>query len=122
MAGNTELRGDWSVQHTPGTAAQATITKAAVAGSQHVCTGVSATLSAAATASGIVIVNLRDGASGAGTILGSWGLSCPVQGSALIFLAPLNIPGTVGNAMTLEFAGAGAAATQENVTLMGYSK
>lgn len=88
---------------------------------RHVATCVSISVGAAATAQPVVQVNLRDGGTGAGTIIRSWQLAAPVNGSALVDLCGLNESGTAATAMTLEFAAATAAATQASVTLSGYS-
>lgn len=114
------LPGQWSIQHQPATATQATITRAAVGNTRHVCTGITACIAAGATAQTPIIVNLRDGATGAGTILWSGALSAPVNGCASVPVAGFNIPGSLGVAMTLEFAGAGVAASQETVSLQGH--
>ena len=113
--------------HEPAAAAQATITVAAIgatdnlpAGRRYRCHMICASLSAAGTASGIMTVYLRDGATGAGAVLFAATLSVPVNGCAAICLSDLNIAGSQNTAMTLEFAAAGAAATVEKVTL-GYS-
>lgn len=112
----------WSVVHTPATNAQATASKAAGgAGVRHVATGVTACIGGAAlltAANGVL--NLRDGATGAGTII--W--TAYLQNAANIancLTFPLHLPGTANTAMTLEFAGAGGTNNQESVTLMGYS-
>ena len=116
----------WAVQHTPAENNQATISKAAGGGTvRHVCTSISATIatSAAPTATQEVI-NLRDGATGAGTILLSWTVSLQaVAGDrAGVVLGGLNIPGTANTAMTLEFATAGGTSTFEQVAMTGYDK
>lgn len=113
---------EWSVQHTPAAATQATISKAAVTGARHVCKGITATIAAGATASGIVNAVLRDGATGAGTILWSGKLVAPIGVGVSIALSDLNIVGTKGTAMTFEFVGAGAAATEETVAMNGYTE
>lgn len=116
--------GNWSVTHDPALNTQATITKAGVAGKSHVCTSITATLAnTAAAATPILKVYLRDGASGVGAIIWSANISAsanPPGTSGNIHLSGLNIVGTAGNAMTLEFSGAGGANTQENVSLTGY--
>src|SRR5258706_511789 len=83
---------------------------------RHVCTSVSATLVAAAATAAQTTLNLRDGATGAGTILASWVLSVPgVIGScAILPLDSLEIIGSPNTAMTLEFA-AGVATQFESV-------
>lgn len=120
----TTKPGEWAVNHTPAANTQATITRAAgAAGVRHVCTSISATLiGLAASAETTVLVNLRDGASGAGTILQSWRLLVTgTTGSETgIALTGLNIPGSAATAMTLEFATAGGADTFETVAMTGY--
>ncbi len=116
--------GEWSINHTPAANTQATITRAAgAAGVRHVCRSISATLiGLAAAAEATVLVNLRDGATGAGTILRSWRLLV-VGGTASevgIEIAGLNILGSAATAMTIEFAAAGGANTFETVALSGY--
>jgi hypothetical protein len=110
----------WSVQHTPAAATQATITKAAAAGFRHVCDSITATLACAGTAQTPIQVVLRDGLTGAGAILWSAKLAAPVNGMADIEMEVLGIPGTSGNAMTLEFTGAGVAASEQCVAMVGY--
>lgn len=111
---------NWAAQNTPALAAQASATKAAVAGVVHVCTGILASIACGVTAQTPITVRLRDGATGVGNILLEQALSSIANGSALLALDGLSIAGTPGNAMTLEFSGAGVAASQECVTLCGY--
>ncbi len=112
----------WSVTNTPGLAAQATASQAAGAvGVRHVATTVTACLAAGAAAQTPVVVNLRDGATGAGTVLRSWAISAPVNDSHCVDLSGLAMIGTAATAMTIEFAAAGVAGSQETVTLTGYS-
>jgi hypothetical protein len=115
---------DWSAVSTPAVGSAASASKAAVPGMMHVCTSitvgwiVTALLLAGVTAT----VNLRDGASGAGTILWSLPLGIgllPVGSSVPLVITGLTIQGSVNTAMTLEFV-AGVASTQMSVTLAGY--
>lgn len=115
--------GEWSINHTPTSNTQATISKAAgAAGVCHVCRSITATITAISTAAAdtTVLVNLRDGATGAGTILWSTRLLVKVGDTVGIALSNLNIPGTAATAMTLEFAAAGGANTFEAVALTGF--
>lgn len=114
--------GEWAVTHTPAAGAQATITRAAgAAGVAHVCKGISFTFSAVAAEAGTILVNLRDGASGAGTILQSWRVGPFALNGSLVFgLSDLNIIGSAATAMTLEFAAAGAGTNFESVALRGF--
>lgn len=116
--------GEWAINHTPAVNTVATITRAAgAAGVRHVCRSITATLiGLAAAAETTVLVNLRDGATGAGTIL--WSTRLLVTGTVGsqvgVSITGLNIPGTAATAMTLEFAAAGGASTFETVALTGY--
>ena len=113
--------GNWSVQHDPAAATQATITRAAgAAGVIHVCTSIFASFSAGATAGAATKVYLRDGLTGAGAILWSGSLTAPVGDSRNVPIADLSIVGSAATAMTLEFAAAGALTTLQNVSLTGY--
>lgn len=117
----------WSVFHEPAANAQATITKAAGTGTQrHVCTDLTATIAAQATAPAAVqvVARLRDGATGAGTVLWAAVLSIPATagiscGVAIAFSHPKI--GSQATAMTLEFSAAGGANTIEAVSLGGYT-
>lgn len=118
---------NWSITHTPAADTQATITRAAGgAGVVHICTSITATLIApAGSVSGNVQINLRDGASGLGTILWSQtflvgGATSVSAGVIGIALSGLQIPGSPNTAMTLEFSAAGGANTLESVALTGY--
>jgi hypothetical protein len=129
MAGNlNRYVPDWSVTSNPGVGAQATASRPAspapIGGQdcRHVCTSISATFVAAAATTAQATVNLRDGATGAGTILGSWVLAFPgvIGSSAILSLATLEIIGSPNTAMTLEFSA--ATATQfQSVTLTGHT-
>lgn len=112
----------WSVTDTDVGATQSIASKAAGGGTvRHVATAVSACMSAT-VAQVPILVNLRDGATGAGTIIRAWviGISA-VNGSSCIFESGLNITGTANTAMTMEFAAAGAATTTTTVNISGYS-
>lgn len=113
----------WIVSHAPGIGTQATASKAAgAAGVKHVATALSFGLSAkAAIGASTVTVNLRDGATGAGTVLASWTFDLPAAIVAPITVTlPLpQIKGSAATAMTLEFAAALANLLQF-VNLTGY--
>lgn len=117
--------GEWAVNHTPAANTQATISQAAGgAGVRHVCKSITVSLiGLAAAAETTVLVNLRDGATGAGTIL--WSTRLLVTGTVgsevAIALPNLNIVGSANTAMTLEFAAAGGASTFETVAMTGFS-
>jgi hypothetical protein len=117
----TASLGTWSVTNAAN-AGTPSASKASGGGSvRNVATCVSISVAAAATAQPAVQVNLRDGSTGAGTIIRSWQLAAPANDSANIDLCGLNITGSAATAMTIEFAGATAAATQASVNLSGYS-
>jgi len=114
--------GDWSEVGDPGLGAVASATRAAGGvGVRHVCTSITATLAAGATAAGPLKVYLRDGLTGVGPVIFAAALSAPVQGVGVLTLSDLSIVGSANTAMTLEFVAAGPAGSQENVTLQGYS-
>jgi hypothetical protein len=118
--------GQWAVTHSPAANTQATISKAAGgAGVRHVCTSLAARIVGGTTAPAAVSVtlNLRDGATGAGTVLASWTfvLAGAIAAKDEVILCDLNIVGTANTAMTLEFSAAGGANTLESVNLVGYS-
>lgn len=117
--------GQWSEYHAPAVNTQATKSKAAgAAGVRHVCNWVSFTLANDSTGSvqTVLAFNLRDGATGAGTILASWTMALPATaGECRTFtLSGLNIPGTAATAMTLETASAPATHTAASVAFGGY--
>lgn len=111
----------WNVTDTDSGATQSTATRAAGGGTvRHVATTVTicrGDTSAAAPA----LIHLRDGASGAGTILRSWVIGVAAGLSRCEQIAGLNITGSANTAMTIEFAAAGAASSISTVSLSGYS-
>lgn len=112
--------GEWSVEHRPAVSTRATITRAAgAAGVRHVCRSITASLVAVA-AQTIVDVLLRDGATGAGTVLWSARLQVQAGDSKQITLTGLNIVGSAATAMTLEFSAAPVATNFEGVAMTGY--
>lgn len=86
----------------------------------NVCRTISAFLSAGATASGIVKVFLRDGATGVGPILWAGNLAVPIGLSAHIVLTGLQYESSPDTELTLEFSAAGGADTQQTVSMSGY--
>jgi hypothetical protein len=113
--------GEWAIQQTPAAATQATITRAAGgAGVRHVCRSITCSILATA-AQGQIIVNLRDGATGVGTILWSAQFALAAGTSDRLPLTGLNIVGSANTAMTLETAAAPAATNFASVALSGYS-
>lgn len=120
---STYRKDTFAINQVPAVATQATISRAAAgAGVKNVCTSLSISLSStAAPTAGSVIFNLRDGATGAGTILWSIRLSIPgVAGQGIIHsISDLWIEGTANTAMTLESSAAPAAATFATVSWTG---
>lgn len=120
-----QSRGTWTATHAPAANTQATASRAAGgAGVKNVCAAILVTLAAGATAPSAVnvTVNLRDGASGAGSVLWGASLSLPAvagQNAPVIALSGLWIEGSANTAMTLEFGTAGGANTIESVAMQG---
>lgn len=111
---------DTPVFSTPAVSTQATASLPAPGTAQKwMCTSISATL-AALVAQTIITLNLRNGASGAGTIIWSKQVVAPIGGIWEVNLPDLNIPGAYGAAMTLEFSGAPVATNFESVAMTGY--
>lgn len=111
----------WTLFNNPAAATQATATKAAVPSMRHVISSLSWTLSAGATAQAAALsLVVRDGPSGTGTIL--WGKQgiIPINGLWEGSISDLNITGSIGNAMTIEFTAAGAAGTFQSFTACGH--
>ena len=116
---NLDLARTWAVNHAPAAATKPTISKAAVAGIRHVATSATICVSGVAAQPDLVF-NLRDGATGAGTVLWTARMAA-VIGTANCFASPpFNIPGSLNTAMTLEAAAAPAATNFATVTLTGY--
>jgi hypothetical protein len=112
----------WSVTHTPAANTQATASKGSGGGSvRHVTTSIHACFAGTAAAAPVQ-VNLRDGASGAGTVLWSGYLGIEAVNAAnCINVSGLAFIGTAATAMTLEFAAGGGASTNQTVSLTGFS-
>ena len=115
--------GGWSITHAPTVGTQATISQASGGvGVKNVCRAISFGIANDATGptATILTVNLRDGASGAGTILHTWTLFAPttVGYNFNVSLPGLWIEGSSATAMTLEFV-AGLAHTLEYVNIDG---
>lgn len=114
----------WSLVHTPSAATQATVSQAAGgSGVQFVAQSISFSLSVDGThAQTAIQINLRDGATGAGSILWSQTIVKAATEPITFFHASgLNIVGSSNTAMTLEFSAAPAAGSVESVTLTGYT-
>ena len=116
--------GDWTERHGPAANTQAIASKAAsTAGLRHVCTALSFTITNdGAAKTGVVTVNLRDGATGAGTIKKSWRFIVPAGDTRGLGLSDLNIPGTANTAMTLETSAAPGASVTADMNLEGITR
>lgn len=112
--------GDWSITNAPAANTIATITKAGVAGTRHVCTSLLGAMAAPLAATPVTTLVLRDGASGVGAILWSTTHMAGVGFADEVQSGPVNIVGTAGNAMTLEWLAAPGANNFQSVALTGY--
>lgn len=115
----------WEINSAPAFGARATVSLAAVTGVRHTAQCISASVSsnnttAACGPTGLDLV-IRDGASGAGTIVWQTNLSTPATNgaNANVAVCGLSVVGTRGNAMTVEFGTAGAANCLERVNASG---
>lgn len=111
--------GEWAVVNEGAAGVRATVTRAAVAGTRHVCRSIAVSVGAV-NAQGILFARLRDGASGAGAILWSRAFVLAAGTSAGAEVSGLNIVGSVNTAMTLEFDVAPAAGNFQVVAMSGY--
>jgi hypothetical protein len=116
---------NWSQIHAPAANSQATTSRAAATGVRHVayCVGYTLTATTAPAATSLNVV-LRDGATGAGTII--WQHTVVATAGTGNLVTPhtvcgLNIAGTAGTAMTLEFS-AGLTNAVQVVSLTGYTQ
>lgn len=112
----------FSLVSTPAAATQATATlPAAAAVVRHVLKSLTATLACGATAQATpAVLVVRDGASGAGTILWAQQVILPVNGVWSIAITDLSLLGSRGTAMTVEFTGAGVAGSVQSISATGY--
>lgn len=114
----------WSKVSTPAVSTQASASIAAEASVRHVADCVSFSAgSTTAPALTKLNLNLRDGATGAGTIIKSWTIVIPAatgQNAGPYSFCGLNLAGTTNTAMTAEFS---ALVTNlfEDVTLTGFN-
>lgn len=127
--GHLILRGPaamFNVTATPAANTQATASRAAAAaGVAHCATSVNAALVAGTTAptAATATLNLRDGATGAGTVLWSetLGISATAgSGQHVQATFPAPLCGTAATAMTLEFSAASGLNTLQSVALTGF--
>jgi hypothetical protein len=119
----------WSVNSSASGANASSASKTAgAAGVQHVADRIFIGLATGATVSTALLVHLRDGATGAGTVLCSWAMSSGLV-TALSGVnsqnydsgpASLGFVGTAATSMTAEFAAAGPANSVNCVSLQGH--
>lgn len=115
----------FAVQSTPAAGSQATISQASGGSgvknvAESACFGFSATTALAGITT--VTVNLRDGATGAGTVLQAWQFTLPAATVAPFSqcVSGLHISGAAATALTLEFSAA-VGNLMESVALTGYT-
>lgn len=109
--------------NNPAAGSQATISQAAIAGGRHVldCVGFSAS-AVVAPALTSVNVNIRDGATGAGTVRNTFQFAVPATTGTSVqafHVCGLHVVGSVNTAMTVEFS-VGVASVSEAVNMGGY--
>lgn len=116
------MGGQFSLFHIPAAATQATVTQAAgAAGVKNVATLLSYAIVTVGTAQTVISIALRDGATGAGTVLWSKQFILPVNATVNESVSLPHVQGSAATAMTLEFSAAGVAASLESVSLAGYT-
>ena len=113
----------WTETHEPADNAQATKSRAAVAGQRHHVTAICCTLEGAAQVIEVHFV-LRDSTTGAGNIKWQGKLTTDAAGvSRDLTLTGLNIPGVTGQAMTIETVAApSVATTSATVWMAGFTE
>lgn len=119
---------NWSVTNAPAVNVIASVTKAAAgANRRNVCLSLDASITintAVGAAPGSFLVVLRDGATGAGTILWSsrcyFSLGAAFSDISKIQAQGLFIVGSVNTPMTLEFQAAGGTNVFETVAMTGF--
>lgn len=114
----------WTALNFPSTATAATVSVAAPTGASasNLCTRLRAlqiSVSCGATAQTPLQWVVRDGATGAGTIIATGTLAAPANDWAECNLTGLDLRTTPGNALTVEFTAAGVTASQEAVSAQG---
>jgi hypothetical protein len=113
--------GNWTLTSAPVAATQATATRAAgAAGVRHILTSIQASINAVAPVTVPLVIVVRDGTSGAGTILWQDRLTAVIGTDSRVSISGLAIVGSVATAMTIEFTAAPPATVFETVTATGY--
>lgn len=114
---------NWCQNSQPAAGSQASATRASSAGASHVMCGllVSWIVTTALGAATSITVNVRDGSTGAGTILMTFqlGIAATVGSWVSQFVSGIRLAGSAGNAMTVEFSAA-VASTQQSANFWGY--
>src|SRR6267142_1229473 len=105
---------EWFINHVPALATVATVSRAANASGRHVAKFYMACYAAGGTGGPANVFRIRDGATGAGTVLWAGALAA-INNSAACITGEITLIGTINTAMTIEFTIAGAATTQETV-------
>jgi hypothetical protein len=111
--------GEWSQNEIAAAGTLASVTRAGAPGVRQIVRSITVSITAV-NVQGALNAVLRDGASGVGAILWSCGFVAAAGTCDRVALSGLNIAGTAGNDMTLEFSGAPAAGNAEQVTMTGY--
>jgi hypothetical protein len=112
--------GEWTLTSAPAVSTVASATRAAAAGVKHILKSIQASLQAVVAQNAPVVAVVRDGPSGTGTILWQDRLIAPAGFNGAISVTGLNITGTTGNAMTVEFTAAPIATNFETISASGY--
>ena len=108
---------EWTLTHNPAVTVLATVTKAAIPQGRHYITGIFASISGAAAASGVELLTLTDGS----TVRFGAGLNAAINDTVVVQMTGLNWEMDRNSAAVLAFAAGGAAGSIEAVTLMGYT-
>ena len=108
----------WAINHAPAATTQATIARAATTGARHVAKHLTVCVTEVAAQPALAF-NLRDGATGAGTVVWTASLSA-AAGTSQCVAADVDIIGTANTAMTLESAAAPASTNLATVSLNGF--
>lgn len=114
--------GCWTLTSAPAVNTQATATKAAgAAGKVHVLTSIQASVNAVVAQATPVTIVVRDGATGAGTILWQDRITATIGTDGRIGITGLSIVGSAATAMTVEFTAVPAVGNFETVSATGYT-
>lgn len=113
-----KTEGSWKAFSVPAVSVAPTASQGAgAAGVKNVCLGVHLALAQIAAQASVMYFTLRDGATGAGTIIMQWPVA--IGGVNSVFLwdeTGLYIPGTAATAMTLELTNQAGVVTNPTAT------